>query len=42
MTNEIKYFLIENIKAKDQFLSKTNYSDSMISHSRQRDLMIRP
>ena len=34
MTNEINYFWIGNIKAKNQFLSELNYSNSMILHSR--------
>ena len=34
MTNEINYFWIGNIKAKDQFLSELYYSNSIILHSR--------
>ena len=34
MTNEINYFWIGNIKAKNQFLSELNYSNSIILHSR--------
>ena len=34
MTNEINYFSIQNIKTKNQFLSETNYSNSIILHSR--------
>ena len=33
MTNKINYFWIENNKAKNQFLSETNYSNSIILHS---------
>ena len=34
MTNVINYFGIGDIKAKNQFLSELNYSDSIILHSR--------
>ena len=34
MTNEINYFWTGNIKAKHQFLSDLNYSNSIILHSR--------
>ena len=34
MTNDINYFWIGNIKAKNQFLSELNYSNSIILHSR--------
>ena len=34
MVNEINYFWIGNIKAKKQFLTELNYSNSIIFHSR--------
>ena len=42
ITNEINYFWIGNIKAKNQFLSETNYSNSIILYSSLRELTARP